>query len=166
MLLCLFFFIFFEKSPNYTINTPNLAKHPVCSIFRMSKCAAQVCFPQKQETQSVAGTLTANCSAEHPTRRSILEVSALDHCNVLIVRRRNTLQTDCFCDLRAVTATALPSGLARCLIPSLSLFRLHIFQLHRSQILSGRRFRVSHHGGEKKLEKMFRDERKPSTSSS
>ena len=52
-----------------------------------------------------AESRTANCSAERPTRHSVLELSTRDQC---IIRRRNTLQTDCFCRLRAITTAALP----------------------------------------------------------
>merc|ERR550537_1840848 len=108
-----------------------------------------------QEIQCTAKSMTSKCSAERPTRHSVLELSALDQCYVLIVRRRNTLQTDCFCGLRAITTAALPNGLVRRLIESTSLFRLRIFQLHRRQFLSGRRFRFTHHGRVKKHRKEY-----------
>merc|ERR550537_760339 len=61
-----------------------------------------------QEIQCIAKSMTANCSTERPTRHSILELAALDQCDVLIVRRRNTLQTDCFCGLRAIRPCTAP----------------------------------------------------------
>merc|ERR550537_883284 len=115
-----------------------------------------------QKIQCITKSITANCSAERPTRHSVLELSALDQCYVLIVRRRNTLQTDCFCGLRPITTAALPNGLVRRLIESPSLFRLGIFQFHSRQFLSGRRFRFTHHGRvKKKQERMSRGDRKP-----
>ena len=39
------------------------------------------------------------------------------------IRRRNTRQTDCFCELRAITAAALSSGLVRRLIETRSTSR-------------------------------------------
>merc|ERR550537_1440711 len=105
-----------------------------------------------QKIQCIEKSMTANCSAERPTRHSVLELSALDQCYVLIVRRRNTLQTDCFCGLRAITTAALPNGLVRRLIESPSLFRLRIFQFHRRQFLRDGAF-VSLITEERKIQK-------------
>ena len=41
----------------------------------------------------------------------------------LLIRRRNTLQTDCFCELHAITVAALSSGLVQRLIENRSTSR-------------------------------------------
>ena len=41
----------------------------------------------------------------------------------LLIRRKNTLQTECFCELRAITVAALSSGLVRRLIETRSTWR-------------------------------------------